>query len=88
MVLGRAHSAFYAAKFKRIKNTGDLTYSKSYCALGIRSVNLLKSVNKEVQTTNFEAFFLEENPTEYLLPSNILLIFLWQTPEFESRQVY
>ena len=27
VVLGRARSVFYAAKFKKVKNTGDLTYS-------------------------------------------------------------
>ena len=37
VVLGRFLSAFYAAKFKNVKNTGDLTYSQNNCALAFES---------------------------------------------------
>ena len=33
VVKGRARLVFHAAKFKKIKNTGDLTQSKNNCAL-------------------------------------------------------
>ena len=37
VVLGRGRSVFYTAKFKKVKNTGDLTYSLINCALEINA---------------------------------------------------
>ena len=41
VVLGRARSLFYAAKFKKVINTGDLTFSLNNCALNTPNSNLI-----------------------------------------------
>ena len=42
VVLGRAYSIFYAAKLKKVKNTGDLTYSLKNRALNINILQELR----------------------------------------------
>ena len=55
VVLDRACSVFYAAKFKKVKNTGDLTYSLYDCVLTPRKLPIILAIllHKIPTTRNF-----------------------------------